>query len=79
MRIYSDESLTNFEFWSEAKKIVDKLTSEELEDLEPIIEDMYPDGIDETELNDLFQFNTEEVLSWIGLTEDEVLDRQFYS
>lgn len=53
MRIYSDESLTNFEFWNEAKKIVDKLTSEELEDLEPIIEDMYPDGIDETELNDL--------------------------
>ena len=75
MRIYSDESLTNFEFWSEAKKIVDKLTSEELEDLEPIIEDMYPDGIDETELNDLFWFDTEEVLSWIGLTEDEVLDR----
>ena len=48
MRIYSDESLTNFEFWSEAKKIVDKLTYDELESLEPIIEDMYPDGIDET-------------------------------
>ena len=75
MKIYSDESLTNFEFWSEAKKIVDKLTSEELEDLEPIIEDMYPDGIDETELNDPFWFDTEEVLSWIGLTENEVLAR----
>lgn len=75
MRIYREESLESFEFWSEAKKIVDRLTSEELEDLEPIIEDMYPDGIDETELNDLFWFDTEEVLSWIGLTEDEVLAR----
>ena len=54
MRIYSDESLTNFEFWSKAKKIVDELTYDELESFEPIIEDMYPDGIDETELNDLF-------------------------
>lgn len=75
MRIYSDESLTNFEFWSETKKIADKLTYDELESLEPIIEDMYPDGIGETELNDLFWFDTEEVLSWIGLTEDEVLAR----
>lgn len=75
MKIYREESLESFEFWSEAKKIVDRLTSEELEDLEPIIEDIYPDGIDETELNDLFWFDTEEVLSWIGLTEDEVLAR----
>lgn len=75
MRIYREESLENFDFWSDAKQIADKLTSEELEDLEPIIEDMYPDGIDETELNDLLRFDTEEVLSWTGLTEDEVLDR----
>lgn len=75
MKIYREESLESFEFWSEAKKIVDRLTSEELEDLEPIIEDIYPDGIGETELNDLFWFDTEEVLSWIGLTEDEVLAR----
>lgn len=75
MRIYREESLENFDFWSGAKQIADKLTSEELEDLEPIIEDIYPNGIGETELNDLFGFDTEEVLSWIGLTEDEVLAR----
>ena len=75
MKIYRDESLTDFEFWSEAKKVADKLTYDELEGLEPIIEDIYPDGIGETELNDLFWFDTEEVLSWIGLTEDEVLAR----
>lgn len=75
MKIFREQSLNNFEFWSEAKQVADKLTYEELEDLEYVIEDIYPDGIDETELNDLFAFDTDEVLSWIGLSEDEVFDR----
>ena len=76
MKIYQDCSLYNFSFWGSATYITDKLTVEEFESLEPIIEELYPDGIDETNLNDLFAFDGDSVLSWIGLSEEEVENRE---
>lgn len=75
MKITSEISLTNFEFWSGAKQLADRLTYDELDEIESILEVDYPEGMNETELNDLFWFDGDEVCSWIGLTEEEVLDR----
>lgn len=69
MKINSEKSLSNFEFWSGAKDRAEKLTSEELDQIESILDDLYPDGMDETELNDLFWFDFETVLEWIGKEE----------
>jgi hypothetical protein len=69
MKLYKEESLNNFEFWSGAKDRADKLTSNELDQIEAVLEDLYPDGIDETQLNDLFWFDFETVLEWIGKEE----------
>lgn len=69
MRIYKEENLSNFEFWSGAKDHAEKLTSEELDQIETTLEDLYPDGIDETEINDLFWHDFETVLEWISKEE----------
>jgi|BioPla2DNA2_1021312.scaffolds.fasta_scaffold99530_1 hypothetical protein len=69
MKIHSEKSLSDFEFWSGGKDRAEKLTSEELDQIELTLEELYPDGIDETELNDLFWFDFETVLEWIGKEE----------
>lgn len=66
MRIYSDTSLRNFEFWSQAYDNATKLSYEDLDTVESILEDSYPDGIDATELNDLFWHDFDTVLEWLG-------------
>ena len=69
MKIHSEKSLSDFEFWSGGKDRAEKLTSEELDQIELTLEELYPDGIDEMELNDLFWFDFETVLKWIGKEE----------
>ena len=59
--------------WSGAvdtwQKIVD---ADKVDDLEQLIEECYPDGIDSvTAINDLLWFDEEWVLSNLGLAEDE--------
>lgn len=66
MKLYKEESLSNFEFWSGAKDSAEKLTSKEFDQIEAILEDLNPDGMSETEVNDLFWFEFETVAEWIG-------------
>lgn len=68
MRIYTEKSLANFEFWSGAKNNAEKLSGEQLEQVEAILEDCYPEGVEETTINDLFWFDFETVLDWLGLS-----------
>ena len=71
MKIVSETSLTNFEFWSGGKDNAKELTYEQLEQAENIIEDIYPDGMTDTELNDLFWLDFETVKDWLGIEEEE--------
>ena len=73
MKIYEESSLKNFDFWSGALENADQLTPYELDELEAIFEnDLYPDGIDKTELNDLFWFDFPWICSLLGLDYDSV-------
>ena len=76
MRIYSDTSLRNFEFWSQAYDNATELSYEDLDVIEGILEEQYPDGMDATELNDLFWHDFDTVLEWIGKEYfgDEIVD-----
>jgi hypothetical protein len=77
MLVNKEVNLGNFEFWSGAVETVKYLTSEELETLELILEDIYPEGIDETTLNDLFWFNDDEIANWLGYNSfDEIIERE---
>ena len=77
MLVNKEVNLGNFEFWSGAVETVKYLTSEELETIETILEEVYPEGIDETTLNDLFWFNDDEIANWLGYDSfDEIIERE---
>ena len=72
MKIYREESLSNFEFWSGAISNAEEFTLKELdrigEELEAL--DCEGDGYDETQINDLMWFEPEYLASLIGLEWD---------
>ena len=71
MKVYSEVSLSNFNFWSGAKDNAAELTDAQLDTVECILEDIYPDGMNETAINDLFWFDFESVKEWLGIEEEE--------
>ena len=75
MKIITEQSLADFKFWSGAETTVQRIWEEQgsegFEQLEAILEDLYPDGIDKTELNDLLWFDAETVYEWLGIGDDE--------
>ena len=73
MRVYKEESLSNFEFWSGAKDRAKYLIYKDFDIIESILEDAYPDGIDETTINDLFWFEEDTIAEWLGYTDFEEL------
>lgn len=76
MKIYREIPLSEFEFWSGGKDTVEELTEEELEQIEQILEEIYPEGMDETEVNDFFWFERELIAEWLGFKNfDEIMER----
>ena len=73
MKIYKEERLRYFDFWSGAKDTVKYLTDDELDTIEDILEDLYPDGMGETEINDLFWFEDNMIAEWLGYDTFETL------
>ena len=68
MKIYSETSLHNFEFWSGAVDTAKALTYEQLDTIECILEDLCPDGMSDTEINDLFWFEEDTIAEWLGFS-----------
>ena len=74
MKIYTEVNLTSFDFWSGAKD--HSFEYSELNYLEDALEDCYPDGCSDTNINDLFWFEEEYLCQLIGLDyENEYLNR----
>lgn len=70
MKITTEQSLRYFEFWSGAKDNAEMMTAEELDSVENELEALYPEGMTDTEINDLFWFDFEYVCDLIGLEYD---------
>ena len=56
---------------TEAKDNADELTIEQLDELESMLDELYPDGMTETQLNDLMWFDFDTIKNWLGIEEDE--------
>jgi hypothetical protein len=69
MKISKELALTNFDFWSGAKD--HSFTYSELKEIEVQLEDLYPDGCEETDINDLFWFEEEFLCECIGVDFNE--------
>ena len=74
MRIYEEKSLADFEFWSGGKR-AEILTDEQFNEVESILEDLYPDGMEDSQINDLFWFAPDTVADWLGFNDWEALER----
>ena len=66
MKIASETNLRDFKFWAGAIDTVKHLTWEQLDTIEEILSEIYPDGIDDTTLNDLFWFEEDTIAEWLG-------------
>lgn len=74
MKVYREVwSARDFEFWSGAKDTVEYLDDDEIMTIFEMLEDCYPDGMDETELNDFFWFEDDTIAEWLGWSDFETL------
>ena len=74
MTIKSDISLENFEAWSGGRSTLNKIINEgKCSQLESMLEEMYPDGMTDTELNDLLWHDSDTVFEWLDIrTYDQI-------
>lgn len=72
MKVYSEITLRNFNAWSGAVDTKNAiLEADKGEEFDQLIEELYPDGIDETLLNDILWFEPEWVFESLGIAQEE--------
>lgn len=72
MKLYRELDLSTFEAWSGAVETYETIKgADKLIDLECLLEDLYPDGIEETQLNDLLWFESDWLYDCLGISEEE--------
>lgn len=76
MRIYEEKALKDFDFWSGAADRAADLTDEDFDIIESNLEELYSDGISDTELNDFFWFEFDTIAGWLGYENEEDFDRK---
>ena len=70
MKITSEMSLKNFKAWPGAKDTLNKLIElDKCDELEFILDDLYPDGLTDTQLNDILWFDDEWIYETLGIEE----------
>lgn len=75
MKYCVEESLSNFQFWSGGKERADLLTSEQLDAVEEMMEEIEPaDGWSDTAINDFFWFEFDTIAQWLGYADEEHLE-----
>ena len=77
MTITYELDLNSFQAWSGAKDTLDRIQREgKCAELENVLEELYPDGMTETELNDLLWFDSESVYEWLGIRSEEQIEKE---
>lgn len=69
MRIVKEISVENFEGWSGANDTIEVIEKAgKVDEFDNLIEELYPDGLSETSLNDLLRFDYEWIYETLGIT-----------
>ena len=71
MKVYKEMDLRDFKFWSGAKSNAETLTDEQLATVQYNLEEIYQDGMSETQINDFFWFDFDTIREWLGIKEDD--------
>jgi hypothetical protein len=68
MRVTSEINLGQFDAWGGAEETKDRIISEGKEDdFDSLIEELFENGISETQLNDLLRFDEEWIFSNLNI------------
>lgn len=77
MIITNETSFADFEPWAGAVDTYDRICNEGKEDeFESLIDELYPNGIDETTLNDLLWFDDEWIFDALDIEDEEDEDEE---
>ena len=72
MRLYVEFDINNFEAWSGAVDTKNRIIEEgKAEAFNSLVEDIFPDGCTETEMNDFLWFDDEQIFDMLGIVEEE--------
>lgn len=68
MKLYKEiDSIEDYEAWSGARDTIKRLEElDAVETLDAQLDDLFPDGCSETELNDFLWFETETIAELVG-------------
>lgn len=73
MKIVTETNLSGFDAWSGAKSTLAALDSDQCEQLEYMLAELYPDGMEDGELNDLLWFECDWIAEMLGYRDWEDL------
>ena len=77
MKVYKEVNLEDFKWWSGAKDTAEIISeNDKCGELEELLEECYPEGIGETELNDLLWFEDEWIFEMLGINNGEEEDEE---
>lgn len=76
MKVISEISLRDFEFWSGGADRAEKCTEDDFDSIEEMFEELYPEGMADTEINDFFWFNFDTIAQHLGYEDEEDFDRK---
>ena len=72
MKLYRELDLTRFEPWSGAVDTYNTIwATSKLNDLECLLDELFPDGLEETQLNDLLWFESEWLFECLGIEDED--------
>lgn len=74
MTIYTEISLENFEAWSGGLDTLERvINAGKVEELERLFDELHPEGLSDTELNDILWFEDDWIYQTLGIrTEEEI-------
>ena len=75
MKIWTEDSIRNFEFWGGARDTIEDLTYDDFDILEPMIEEIFMGEVEDVDLNDFFWFERDTIAEWLGYEDYEELMR----
>lgn len=77
MKITYELDLNTFEAWSGAVDTLNRVIAEgKTDELESVLNDIYPDGLSETQLNDILWFEDEWIFETLGIRSESVINEE---
>ena len=73
VKVCYETDLTDFEFWSGAQRTASVLTDKELSQISDILGETAPEGMTETQINDIFWFEDDWIAEMLGYEDFETL------